>query len=211
MPLVIGIVSPKGGSGKTTTAVHLARSIQETGDSVAILDTDPQGSALAWASKRGDGPLIPVLDGDTDAVQRVLNRKGPEYAVVVIDGAAKIEPRTGHVIGASDVCLVPVQPTPLDAWGAEQVVETVAGSGTPAAFLITQQKPRTNLASQEAEGLEQKYDLPVLDARLSHRVAFAESMFGGSTALDTTGAGKAKEEIEALRSELINFIRDHAE
>lgn len=211
MPLTVGIVSPKGGSGKTTTAVHLARSIQETGDTVAIIDTDPQGSALAWASKRDDGPLIPVLDGNTDAVQRVLDLEGADYDVVVIDGAAKIEGSTGRVIGVSDVCLIPVQPTPLDAWGAEQVVETVAGSGTPAAFLITQQKPRTNLASQVAEGLEQKYGLPVLDARLSHRVAFAESMFGGSTALDTTGAGKAKEEIEALRTELINFIRDHAE
>ncbi|WP_259197177.1 ParA family partition ATPase [Salinibacter ruber] len=209
MPLVIGIVSPKGGSGKTTTAIHLARSIQQTGDSVAILDTDPQGSALAWASKRDEGPLIPVLDGDTDAVQRVLDREGATYDVVVIDGAAKIEPRTGHVVGASDVCLIPVQPTPLDAWGAEQVVETVAGSGTPAGFLITQQKPRTNLASRVAEGLEQKYGLPVLDARLSHRVAFAESIFGGSTALDTSGAGKAKEEIEALTDELKTFIQNH--
>lgn len=211
MPLVIGVVSPKGGSGKTTTAVHLARSIQRTGDSVAILDTDPQGSALAWASKRDGGPLVPVLDGDTDAVRRVLRKEGAEYDVVVIDGAAKIEPRTGQVVRASDVCLIPVQPTPLDAWGAEQVVIAVKESGTPAAFLITQQKPRTNLASQVAEGLEEGYGLPVLDARLSHRVAFAESMFGGSTALDRAGAGKAAGEIEALRTELKDFIRRHAE
>jgi chromosome partitioning protein len=211
MPLVIGIVSPKGGSGKTTTAVHLARSIQQTGDSVAILDTDPQGSALAWASKRDDQPLIPVLDGDTDAVQRVLDREGAEYDVVVVDGAAKIEPRTGRIVATSDVCLIPVQPTPLDSWGAEQVVQAVKESGTPAAFLITQQKPRTNLAAQVAEGLGQGYGLPVLDARLSHRVAFAESMFGGQTALDVSGAGKAKEEIEALRTELIDFIRRHAQ
>lgn len=209
MALVIGIVSPKGGSGKTTTAVHLARSIQHTGDSVAILDTDPQGSALAWASKRDDGPLIPVLDGDTDDVQAVLRREGAEYDVVVIDGAAKIEPRTGRIVGASDVCLIPVQPTPLDSWGAEQVVNAVKESGTPAAFLITQQKPRTNLASEVAEGLAEGYGLPVLDARLSHRVAFAESMFGGRTALDVSGAGKAKEETEALRTELTDFIRTH--
>jgi chromosome partitioning protein len=209
MPLVIGIVSPKGGSGKTTTAVHLARSIQQTGDSVAILDTDPQGSALAWASKRDEGPLIPVLDGDTDAVQRVLDREGATCDVVVIDGAAKIEPRTGRIVAASDVCLIPVQPTPLDSWGAEQVVQALKGSGTPAAFLITQQKPRTNLASQVAEGLEESYGLPVLDSRLSHRVAFAESMFGGRTALDVSGARKAKDEIDALRTELIEFIRNH--
>jgi chromosome partitioning protein len=209
MPLVIGIVSPKGGSGKTTTAIHLARSIQQTGDSVAILDTDPQGSALAWASKAEDGPLVPVLDADTDAVSRVLRQDGAGHNAVIIDGAAKIEDRTGRIVRASDVCLIPVQPTPLDSWGAEQVVTTVKDSGTPAAFLITQQKPRTNLASEIAEGLEASYDLPVLDARLSHRVAFAESMFGGRTALDVPGAEKAKEETEALRTELIDFMRRH--
>lgn len=209
MPLVIGIVSPKGGSGKTTTAVHLARSIQETGDSVAILDTDPQGSALAWASKREGGPLVPVLKADTDDVQGVLREEGAEYGVVVVDGAAKIEPRTGRIVAASDACLIPVQPTPLDSWGAEQVVRAVKESGTPAAFLITQQKPRTNLASEVAEGLAEGYGLPVLDARLSHRVAFAESMFDGHTALDVSGAQKAQQEVQSLRNELINFIRAH--
>jgi chromosome partitioning protein len=34
-------------------------------------------------------------------------------------------------------------------------------------------------------------------------------MFGGSTALDTSGAGKAKEEIEALTDELKTFIQNH--
>lgn len=209
MSLVIGIVSPKGGSEKTTTAVHLARSIQQTGDTVAILDTDPQGSTLAWASKRDKGPLIPVLDGDTDDVQGVLQEEGTEYGVVVVDGAAKIEPRTGRIVAASDVCLIPVQPTPLDSWGAEQVVTAVKDSGTPAAFVITQQKPRTNLASEVAEGLAEGYGLPVLDARLSHRVAFAESMFDGHTALDVSGAQKAQQEVQSLRNELINFIRAH--
>jgi chromosome partitioning protein len=209
MPLVIGIVSPKGGSGKTTTAVHLARSIQQTGDSVAILDTDPQGSALAWHSRQSDGYSVPVLHADTDDVSGALQDVGDRAGVVVIDGAAKIEPRTGRIVRVSDVCLIPVQPTPLDSWGVEQVVRAVRDSGTPAAFLITQQKARTNLAKQVAGGLSDQYELPVLDSRLSHRVAFAESMFDGRTALDVSGASKAKQEVRALTTELKEFIQRH--
>lgn len=204
----IGIVNAKGGSGKTTVAIHLARSIQKTGDRVAILDTDPQGSALAWQSKSGEGYDLPVLSGDTDAIEEAL--AGVEAPVVVIDGAAKIEPRTGRVVQASDVVVIPVQPTPLDTWGVEQVVASVRATDTPAAFLITQQKPRTNLAAQVEEGLREAFDLPVLESRISHRVAYAESMFGGQTALDVSGAGKAKEEIEALTNELKTFIQNHS-
>jgi chromosome partitioning protein len=207
--LTIGIVSPKGGSGKTTTAVHLARGIQQTGDHVVILDTDPQGSAYAWTTKHDEGGLVPVVQADTDDVRGALGDLGhPD--VVVIDGAAKVERRTGRVVRASDVALVPVQPTPLDSWGVEQVVEGVRSSNTSGAFLITQQKPRTNLAGEVAEGLSEAYSLPVLDSRLSHRVAYAEAMFDGRTALDVSGARKAKDEIRALLDELEQFIQRHA-
>ena len=210
MSLVVGIVSPKGGSGKTTAAVHLARAIQQTGDEVVILDTDPQGSAWAWSTKRDEGPLVPVVQADTDDVSGALDSVEGSPDVVVIDGAAKVERRTGRIVRLSDVAVIPVQPTPLDSWGAEQVVAAVKESDVPAAFLITQQKPRTNLASEVADGLAEAYGLPVLDSRLSHLVAYAESMFGGQTALDVPGTSKARQEVLDLLDELEQFIRTHA-
>ena len=209
MPLTIGIVSPKGGSGKTTTAVHLARSIQKTGDKVAILDTDTQGSSLAWQSKHEGGGLVPVYRADTDDVAGVLSQVRGSVDVVVIDGAAKIEARTGRIVDVSDAVLIPVQPTPLDSWGVEGVVQTVGQSDTPAAFLITQQKPRTNLAKEVAEGLSEAYELPVLDSRIAHRVAYAEALFDGRTVIDLPNAAKAKQEIRALTTELQQFIREN--
>lgn len=212
--LTIGIVSPKGGSGKTTTAVHLTRFIQKTGNEVLILDTDPQASALAWQSKQPEGYHVPVVHADTDDVQGALREVEGDADVVVIDGAAKIEPRTGRIVKASDVAIIPAQPTPLDSWGLEQVVNTVLQSETPGAILITQQKPGTKMARDIEEGLSESYDLPILNSRLSHRVAFEEGMFDGRTALDVSpheisGADKAQEEVEALVAELKKFIQNH--
>ena len=55
----VAIVSQKGGSGKTTIAVHLAVCAERTGKVAAIIDLDPQASAVEWHSRRAaDTPEV---------------------------------------------------------------------------------------------------------------------------------------------------------
>ena len=49
---VITLAQQKGGSGKTTIAVNLAVAFLKRGRSVALLDTDPQGSLGRWFMAR---------------------------------------------------------------------------------------------------------------------------------------------------------------
>ena len=46
--MIIGVLSQKGGVGKTTVALNLAAAIATSGSRVLVVDADPQGSALAW-------------------------------------------------------------------------------------------------------------------------------------------------------------------
>ena len=69
-PVVIGCQSFKGGSGKTTTAVHLTQYLARQGLRVLLVDCDPQASATAIfgyvpeADLSPDETLLPFLEGD---------------------------------------------------------------------------------------------------------------------------------------------------
>ena len=49
---VVSVISQKGGSGKTTLALHLAVAASTAGRNTAVLDLDPQASAANRADRR---------------------------------------------------------------------------------------------------------------------------------------------------------------
>ena len=205
--MVIGILGPKGGCGKTTLATNLARAIYLEGASVLLIDSDPQGTARDWhASQPENYDSFEVVGMEPRNIARGLGHLSASYDVVVIDGAAKFEGSALDLVESCDVVLIPVQPTPADVWGAADLVNVIKPlqerTGRPlAAFVVSRQIPGTNLAAGVSDILE-AYGLPVFEARTSQRVAYAEAMIDGRTVLDVEPEGKAASEIRAIAQEL---------
>ena len=199
--LVIAVQNPKGGCGKTTIAVNIARAVQLDGFETTILDTDTQGSARDWRARSPadyDGPRV---ERATNAAKldTIVERHGETSDAIIIDGSARLGKHTGAVVAASDILLIPVQPTAMDLWGTVEFMDTVEKAVEEApirpAFVASRRDPRTNLSDQIHEALT-VFDFPVLEGT-AQRVAYAYAAQDGQTVLDGYD-DKAADEVEEL-------------
>jgi chromosome partitioning protein len=68
----IAVINHKGGTGKTTTAVHMAAGFADAGRRVLLVDFDPQGNVATWFG------VVP----DVTAADLLLGRATPREATV---------------------------------------------------------------------------------------------------------------------------------
>ena len=205
--MIVGVLNQKGGVGKTTIAVNLASCFSQKGQRVLLVDADPQGSALAWSAARQADPDFVVVGMAKPTLHREIPALAKNYDVVVIDGAPRVNELGRAAIMASDLVLIPVQPSPYDIWAAAETVQLIREArqfkeSLRAAFLINRKIANTAIGRDVHAALAQFPETPVLDAALVQRVVFAESAARGLSVLEAAPRGEAAREVQRL-AELI--------
>jgi chromosome partitioning protein len=199
----IVIANQKGGSGKSTVAVHLAAAAVYAGDGpVVISDTDPQGTAADWFNQRKKSgintPLYSVLSlADLKSKVQALNDAGAKY--LFIDTAPSIGAVNADLFALADLILIPLNPTPADLRALVKGLPLVRQSGKPFQFVLTRVRP--NLRNNDGTAVALDALGLVLTTRMHERVIYAESFAHGKTALETDPKGVAAQEIAALWTE----------
>jgi chromosome partitioning protein len=207
--MIIGFLNQKGGVGKTTLAVHFADAVARRKKRVLLVDADPQGSALDWAASRQGDPLFPVAGLPRASIHKELPTLAKGYEMVVIDGPPRVYDVARSAIMASDLILIPVQPSPYDVWAAKEIVDmireaTVYKPGLKSAFVINRRIVNTALGRDVVEALSE-YPVPVLKSSICQRIALAESAAQGQTVFETTPDKAAVKELLALVGEVMEI------
>ncbi|WP_244832490.1 ParA family protein [Caballeronia sp. TF1N1] len=132
----ISFVSPKGGAGKTTSALLLATQLAARGAQVTIIDADPNHPVRTW----GEGGNVPenltivsnprptkqaeadvVIPGvetrqvNSETIRDVIEETAKESQFVIVDLEGTAELIVGNAIAESDFVVVPTQGSQLDA------------------------------------------------------------------------------------------------
>ncbi len=117
--LKVAVLNSKGGSGKSMLASNLASWQAVKGFDTALIDFDPQGSALRWLSLRSSQrPTIHGVNGGnrSNTVTRAWQMRLPkETQRIVIDTPAGVRGfELGELIRQCDVIVIPVLPSDAD-------------------------------------------------------------------------------------------------
>jgi chromosome partitioning protein len=204
---VISVLNQKGGVGKTTLAIHVATGLALKKRRVLLIDADPQGSALDWAAAREGEPLFPVVGLPKASLHKELPAVAKGYDLVLIDGPPRVYDVARSAIMASDLILVPVQPSPYDVWAAHEIVDllkeaSVYKQDLKIVFVINRKIANTAIGRDVTEALS-GYPIPVLKAKISQRVAFAESATQGKSVFEFAPNSQASREMKDLINEIM--------
>ena len=203
---VIAVVGNKGGAGKTTLSINLAAGLSKQ-TSVAIVDADPQGSALQWRAIADEAGTLPVFPA-SEELHALTASLLMNHQYIVIDCPPSVHAaETSAALEISNLALVPVQPSPMDLWATVHIERAISSAretnpSLRAMLVINQLETRTTLSRLVREALD-VIALPVADSALQRRAIYRNSALEGRSVFDMGRRGiDAVTEIDQLIHEV---------
>jgi chromosome partitioning protein len=222
MPTIV-FATPKGGAGKSTSAVLLATELVHRGGAVTIIDADPNKPVSHWArrSKIPDS-LIVQSDVSEDTIVDQIDDMSQKSAFVIVDLEGTASMMATYATSRADLVIIPTQGSHLDAAESAkaikmvQVQEKLFHRKIPFAILFT----RTSVAirTRTFQSIEDQFasnNIPMFKTHLHEREAYrAIFSFGGSlkdlNESDVSNIKGAMINTHAYVGEVVGLLKKHA-
>jgi chromosome partitioning protein len=206
----IAALARKGGSGKSTVAVHMALAAHLRGRKVLLADTDAQRSAsCVMKGRKGSGPdMVETSGAKLFALQNAAVRSGVD--LMVIDTPAVVEEEISYAIVAADLCLLVIRPTFLDLAATIQTAEIVRRLRKPA-LVVLNQAPSSR-AGVETPSVKRSLEallllrLPVIPTILRARAGYQSAFETGRSVEELDPPTEASREMGDVWSFVEGFL-----
>lgn len=186
MPTIV-VASPKGGAGKSTTAVLLGTELAHAGAEVVMLDCDPNRSLSLWAGRSPLPSRIHLLGDVTESdIVRTIKQHDQDGQIVLVDLEGVASRLVSRAISQADLVITPMRATTLDATVGVRALQLIAEEeealdrkiAHAVVFTMTKGVKSRQHSGIEASLTEQGVDL--IEPPLMERAAFSALFeFGG--------------------------------
>ena len=217
---IISFANPKGGAGKTTSALLLASELASKGAQVAIIDADPEKWISGWGNLPGKPDNVIIYSDVTeDTIVDLMEDAAAKAQFVIVDLEGTASLMVANAIGMSDLVLIPTQGASMDAKGAAKTIKLIrnqarmARRDIPHYVLMT----RTSAAvtSRALKNVREQLDsagINVLTASIVERAAYRDIFDYGGLLSDLDGKlvsnlDKAVQNAREFAGDVINALR----
>jgi chromosome partitioning protein len=204
---IFGIINQKGGVGKTTLALNIAAALAVDGSKVLLIDADKQGTASDWSALRGDaGTPFRIVGMARENMARDAITLSADYDYTVIDAPPHDGAITRSVVIASDVAVIPIEPSGFSTWAADktisQVREAMLIKPSLKCGIVVSRKITNTVLGRDIRDMAGALGMGILDTEIMMRVHHAEAGTLGRTIFEHAPHSAAAHEIEALTQEI---------
>ncbi len=215
MPTIV-IASPKGGAGKSTTAVLLGTELARAGASVTLLDCDPNGSLSLWGERSALPARIQLKNGVTESeIVKTIKKHDQDGSIVIVDLEGVASRLVSRAISQADLVITPMRATTLDATIGIRALQLIAeeeealGRDIRHAVVFTMTRA---IRSKQHTGIDQslkEQGVDIIEPSLMERASYSALFeFGGDlTTLPPQGnMQSAQENAEAFAKAVFNRL-----
>lgn len=207
---VLTLATSKGGVGKSTLARNLAAHWLNIGNTVAVVDADPQGSIIGRHNPDGPMHKLKVIAEPEETVSNVIEELRGKYSHIIVDTGGFRNRTTVRALIESDLAIIPLKASSDDVAGAlethtliQELNKTAERIANPIKyrFLLTMTSQGIILAKQLRSELESLGYL-IIKSEMYHRIIYPETAIQGLSPCITDPDGPAARDISMIVAEV---------
>ncbi len=204
------VASRKGGSGKTTLAVHMAALADKPGAPALLIDADPQGSAKFWYDRReAKTPLLAAAAaGGVKTI--IADAKAENVGTIIIDSPPHDATGIATLMRLSDLAVIPTRPGPLDLAAVASTIEIARAIKVPFVVILNAAMPprgeQEPTIVTEARQVLADMGVDVLTCYVAQRADLSHSLISGSAVHEFAPDSRASIEISAAWSAIVHML-----
>ena len=218
---IISFANPKGGAGKTTTALLLASELASRGAQVTVSDADPERWISQWGALPGKPESITIIgnvteDSIVDAIETASGAS--QFVIVDLEGTASL--MVANAIGMSDLVVIPTQGSSMDAKGGAKTIRLIRNqermARRPIRHAVVLTRTSAAVTSRALRNVQEQLlqgGIDVFATAIVERAAFRDLFdYGGSlAALDpalVSNIEKARQNAQAFAGEVLAKLKE---
>ena len=206
---VISLINQKGGVGKTTLGLSLAARWHLSGKSVAIIDADPQKSAVFWKGQQSpDSRLLGIDVYAASLPSEIRSSRDLKVDYLIVDTPGTDQMMTRSAVNISDAILIPVQPSSFDVRASAPSVQAALATGKPTAYVVNRFVHQSQLGREVMTSLRKTPARLILKAMGQYQ-AFSRSAGEGETPTTMFPDTAASQNVEAVGQAIDEWLQEH--